>query len=76
MPASASALRGRADGPELRAAIPRDGLELRKAIAAAISADKKRLGSDILMAIPETIGSVAVEAIPLSDLQAFVMEAP
>jgi 3-dehydroquinate synthase len=53
-----------------------DGPGLRKAIAAAIPADKKRLGSDILMAIPETIGSVVIEAIPLPDLQAFVMEAP
>ena len=53
-----------------------DGPELRSAIAAAIPADKKRIGSDILMAIPETIGSVAIEAVPLSDLQAFVMEAP
>jgi 3-dehydroquinate synthase len=53
-----------------------DGPELRPAIAAAIPADKKRLGADILMAIPEAIGSVAIEALPLADLQAFVMEAP
>jgi 3-dehydroquinate synthase len=53
-----------------------DGPELRSAIATAISADKKRLGADILMAIPEAIGSVLIEAIPLADLQAFVMEAP
>jgi 3-dehydroquinate synthase len=53
-----------------------DGAALRSAIAAAIPADKKRLGPDILMAIPETIGSIAIEAIPLAELQAFVMEAP
>jgi len=54
----------------------RDGKELRSAIAAAIPADKKRVGGDILMAIPESIGRVAIEAVPLPDLQAFVMEAP
>ena len=32
--------------------------------------------ADILMAIPEAIGSVLIEAIPLADIQAFVMEAP
>jgi 3-dehydroquinate synthase len=53
-----------------------DGPELRSAMAAAMAADKKRLGADILMALPEAIGSVAIEAIPLLDLQAFVMEAP
>jgi 3-dehydroquinate synthase len=53
-----------------------DGRELRAAVCAAIPADKKRVGADILMAIPEAIGSVAIEALPLADLQAFVMEAP
>jgi 3-dehydroquinate synthase len=53
-----------------------DGPELRSAIAVAIPADKKRLGSDILMALPQAIGSVLIEAIPLADIQAFVMEAP
>jgi 3-dehydroquinate synthase len=52
------------------------GPGFRKAVAAAIHADKKRLGADILMALPEAIGSVAIEAVPLADLQAFVMEAP
>ena len=53
-----------------------DGPDFRKAIAAAIPSDKKRQGSDILMALPHAIGSVAIEAAPLADLQAFVMEAP
>ena len=53
-----------------------DGPELRSAISAAIITDKKRVGSDILMALPAAIGSVAIDAIPLSELQAFVMEAP
>jgi 3-dehydroquinate synthase len=52
-----------------------DGPELRGAIAAAIPTDKKVIGSDILLALPEAIGSVAIEALPLADLQAFVMEA-
>jgi 3-dehydroquinate synthase len=53
-----------------------DGPALRSAISAAIPADKKRVGGNILMALPETIGSVAIEAVPLAELQAFVMEAP
>ena len=53
-----------------------DGPAFRKAVAAAIPSDKKRVGSDLLMAIPEAIGSVAIEAVPLAELQAFVMEAP
>jgi 3-dehydroquinate synthase len=53
-----------------------DGPEFRSAVAAAIPADKKRLGADILMALPEALGSVVIEAVPLADLQAFVMEAP
>jgi 3-dehydroquinate synthase len=64
------------DGSALGSAIARDGLELRKAIAAAMTADKKRVGADIMMALPSSIGEVAVEAVPLADLQAFVMEAP
>jgi 3-dehydroquinate synthase len=53
-----------------------DALELRKAVAAAIGADKKRVGTDMMMALPRAIGSVAIEPIPLADLIAFVMEAP
>jgi 3-dehydroquinate synthase len=53
-----------------------DGPEFRKAVAGAIAADKKRLGSDILMVLPEAVGSVVVEALALAELQAFVMEAP
>jgi len=52
-----------------------DRTAFRRAVAEAIPADKKVIGSDILMAIPEAIGSVAIEALPLADLQAFVMEA-
>jgi 3-dehydroquinate synthase len=58
------------------AAASRDGPALRRAIAAAIPADKKRVGGDIFMALPKAIGSVDIEAIALADLQAFVMEAP
>jgi 3-dehydroquinate synthase len=53
-----------------------DGPELRTAIAAAIPADKKRVGGYIHMALPEAIGSVSIKAVALSDLQAFVQEAP
>ena len=65
--------RGQRDGDRRD---PGDGPDLRKAVAAAMPADKKRVGRDILMAIPEAIGSVSIEAIPLAELQAFVMEAP
>jgi 3-dehydroquinate synthase len=68
LPASigeALALAGREDGPEPRAAI-----------AAAMGADKKRVGGEILMALPEAVGSVAIRSLPLADLAAFVMEAP
>jgi 3-dehydroquinate synthase len=53
-----------------------DSPRLREAIAKAVASDKKRQGGDILMALPEAIGKVIIEAVPLSDLQAFVMEAP
>jgi 3-dehydroquinate synthase len=54
----------------------RDGPELRKAIAAAIPADKKRVGEDILMVLPEALGAVAIAPVALAELQAFVLEAP
>jgi 3-dehydroquinate synthase len=57
------------------AAVP-DGPKLRQAVAAAIPSDKKRLGASILMALPEAIGEVAIEAVDMASLQAFVMEAP
>ncbi len=63
--AAAAALAGKADGAGFRALL-----------GASLPADKKRLGSDLLMALPSAIGSVAIEAVPLSDLQSFVMEAP
>lgn len=53
-----------------------DGSVLRRAIADAVGSDKKRLGGDILMALPLAIGRVAVEALPLAEVQAFVLEAP
>jgi 3-dehydroquinate synthase len=53
-----------------------DSPRLREAIAKAVASDKKRQGGDILMALPEAIGKVIIEAVPLSDLQAFIMEAP
>jgi 3-dehydroquinate synthase len=53
-----------------------DGSALRASIAAAIAADKKRRGADILVALPEALGSVSVEAMNLAELQAYVMEAP
>jgi 3-dehydroquinate synthase len=53
-----------------------DGPALRAAIVAAMAADKKRRGGEILMAIPEAIGSVAIDAVPFPELQAFVTEAP
>jgi 3-dehydroquinate synthase len=72
--AEAAAVLGHAAAPGLPA--PVDGPDLRAAVIAAIDSDKKRVGSDILMAIPGAIGSVAIEAVPLPDLRAFVMEAP
>jgi 3-dehydroquinate synthase len=63
--AQAAALGRVADAPELRAAI-----------AAALASDKKRLGFDLMMALPKGLGTVVVEAVKLADFQAFVKEAP
>ncbi len=70
LPRSAGAASGKAAGATS------DGPVFRKAVAAALLADKKRVGGDILMAIPEAIGSVSIEAHSLAELQAFIMEAP
>jgi 3-dehydroquinate synthase len=70
--ARAAAALGRAAAPGAAPAAH----ELRGAIAAAIASDKKRVGGELLMAMPEAIGRVAIEPVPLSDLQDFVMEAP
>jgi len=55
---------------------PADGPELRERVAAALVADKKRLGADIKVALPYAIGDVRIESIPVNDLKDFVMEAP
>jgi 3-dehydroquinate synthase len=64
--ASLSAARGRRG----------DGSELRETIAAAIPADKKRMGESVRVALPEAIGSVRIESVSLSALQDFAKEAP
>jgi len=63
-------------GPRPGSPAPADGPALRDAVASAMASDKKRLGGDVLVALPRGIGSVAVEALPLVDVQAFAMEAP
>jgi 3-dehydroquinate synthase len=66
---------GRAPG-DGSPAVRQDGPDLRARIAAALTADKKRLGSDILVALPLGIGDVGIESIPVRELADFVMEAP
>jgi 3-dehydroquinate synthase len=53
-----------------------DGPAFRDRVAAALPADKKRVGSDILVALPRAIGKVGVEPVPLAELEKFVREAP
>jgi len=53
-----------------------DSPELRALVADALVADKKRLGSDILLALPYGIGDIRVESYPIRDLADFVKEAP
>jgi 3-dehydroquinate synthase len=53
-----------------------DGSGLRAAIARALTADKKRRGEDMLMALPEAVGSVSIRSVPIADLLSFVQEAP
>lgn len=53
-----------------------DGPEFRDRVAAALVADKKRLGADIAIALPRAIGDVRVERISIRELKDFVMEAP
>jgi 3-dehydroquinate synthase len=59
-----------------RAAGLEDGPALRERVAGALAADKKRLGSAILVALPIAVGDVRVESLPLRELADFVMEAP
>jgi 3-dehydroquinate synthase len=63
-------------GEAARLARLEDGSALRGRVAAALAADKKRLGSDILLALPIAIGDVRIEGYPVRDLADFVMEAP
>jgi 3-dehydroquinate synthase len=63
--AEAARLAGIEDSPDFRARC-----------VEALRADKKRLGSDILLAIPTAVGKVRIESRPLSDVASFIMEAP
>jgi len=63
--AEAAALAGSDDGPAFRSRV-----------ADALAADKKRDGSDVLVALPCAIGAVRVGRVELAELSRFVMEAP
>ena len=63
--------------PEFRAVSgrgrqPLSEIDGRKAIAASLIADKKRVGGTILFALPHALGDVRVQALPLDDLREFV----
>lgn len=76
LPASiraAADLAGQADG---LTDVMADGSAFRKAVAGALAADKKRISSDILFALPVRIGEVRIVPISLTALCDFVMEAP
>jgi 3-dehydroquinate synthase len=53
-----------------------DGPEFRRRVADALAADKKRLGSSLMVALPVAVGDVRIESLPLRELADFVMEAP
>jgi 3-dehydroquinate synthase len=48
----------------------------REALAESINADKKRLGGDIMFALPMALGDVRMEPIPLEALREFTRRAP
>lgn len=48
----------------------------REALAESIGTDKKRLGDDILFALPMSIGDVRMVPIPLEQLRDFIRRAP
>jgi|GEM_PF-530433 len=50
---------------------PLSELDGREAIARSLAADKKRIGSSLLFALPHGIGDVRIEALPLDDLREF-----
>lgn len=53
-----------------------DPAAFRKAVARAVSADKKRSGSMVLFALPRALGTVEIEPIELAEIEDFVREAP
>jgi 3-dehydroquinate synthase len=48
----------------------------RDAVALAMASDKKRLGQDVLFAMPMAIGDVRIEPVPLEELRDFVRRMP
>lgn len=48
----------------------------RDAVAEAMGADKKRIGADVLFALPKAAGRVDVEPVALNELRVFVRRAP
>jgi len=67
--AQAAALSERRGGPG-------DGSALRNAMAAALAADKKRAGGDILVVEPRAIGDCVVSPVPLAEMERLAKEAP
>lgn len=53
-----------------------DPAAFRAAVVAAIGSDKKRIGDEILFAMPHAIGDVRVEAVALETLREFAGRAP
>jgi len=61
---------------EARAAVGMESAEFRGAVARALSADKKRVGENVLFALSRAIGSVDIEPLELTEIEVFVREAP
>jgi 3-dehydroquinate synthase len=82
LPASIEAARalalsaGGTDGRGAGAATLADDGAFRRAVAAAIGADKKRARDEVLFAMPRAIGDVGIESVGLDELTGLAMEAP
>lgn len=48
----------------------------RDAVALALAGDKKRLGQDVLFAMPFAVGDVRIESVPLEAIRDYVRRAP
>ncbi|MBN2875813.1 MAG: 3-dehydroquinate synthase [Spirochaetales bacterium] len=64
------ARRASPDTSELSPAVFRDAVSL------TVSTDKKRIGADVLFAVPMAVGDVRIEPIPVESIRDFIRRAP